>query len=97
MGIGENVGAGNDRLRVWKDNVSYYDSGLQNIRLSGSTEVIDNFLVTGSIDPGTPVYYYVDEVYVDTTPIRVEVGNASTYSACTQKAPQPATARYCMV
>jgi hypothetical protein len=39
-------------------------------------------------DEGTPkpqMWWYWDEIYIDSTQARVEVGNASTWSGCTQR------------
>jgi hypothetical protein len=35
---------------------------------------------------------YIDDVYFDSTPMRVEIGNADTWAACTKREVQPATA-----
>jgi hypothetical protein len=35
---------------------------------------------------------WVDEIYLDSTQARVEIGNAATWSGCTKRSPQPATA-----
>jgi hypothetical protein len=35
---------------------------------------------------------WVDELWIDTTQARVEIGNAATWNACTKRSPQPATA-----
>lgn len=36
-------------------------------------------------------YVYLDHLYIDDTPVRVELGDASTYSACTQRVICPAS------
>jgi hypothetical protein len=35
---------------------------------------------------------YLDDIYFDSTPVRVEIGNADTWAACTKREVQPATA-----
>lgn len=46
----------------------------------------------GSANPNraTPYYLYMDDIYWDNTLQRVEVGNASSYAACTLREVQPA-------
>jgi hypothetical protein len=38
------------------------------------------------------IYLWIDELWIDTTQARVEIGNAATWSGCTKRCPQPATA-----
>jgi hypothetical protein len=35
---------------------------------------------------------WIDELWIDSTQARVEIGNAATWNACTKRSPQPATA-----
>ena len=37
-------------------------------------------------------YVYIDHLYIDNTPIRVEIGDNATYAICTQRVVAPATA-----
>ena len=48
----------------------------------------------GNLIPGTTrdMKYYYDDIYIAGTRQRVEIGNASTFSACTHREIQPATA-----
>lgn len=46
----------------------------------------------GSLNPGEYHHMYIDDVYIDNTLSRVEIGNASTWAACTLKVIQIPTA-----
>lgn len=80
-------GVANGLATSWWNYRKEYDLPNQMNRLSGSGgQHIDNFLIPAMNDEqgGNVLFdYYVDDVYVDTTPARVEICNTSTWSART--------------
>lgn len=84
------AGAANGALQTWVNlgqNANYTSVVTRGTDSVSSTRVIDNFLLPFMADRLQNVHLrlYVDDVYVDTTQARVEIGNASTWDACTQR------------
>lgn len=84
------AGAANGALQTWVNlgrNANYTSAVTRGTDSISSTRVIDNFLLPFMADRLHNVHLrlYVDDVYVDTTQARVEIGNASTWEACTQR------------
>lgn len=89
------AGVANGTVLIWINGTEYYgaDGDIATRGTGQGASVIDNFLIPGmDDDTSCDIKWYVDQVYVDTTPKRVEIGNAATYAACTVKTPSPATA-----
>lgn len=84
------AGTANGALQTWVNlgqNANYTDVVTRaNDSVSGA-RVIDNFLLPFMADRLQNVHLrmYVDDVYVDTTQARVEIGNAPTWDTCTQR------------
>lgn len=84
------AGAANGALQTWVNlglNANYTAVVTRaNDSVSG-TRVIDNFLLPFMADRLQNVHLrlYVDDVYVDTTQARVEIGNSPTWDDCTQR------------
>lgn len=84
------AGVANGALQTWVNlgqNANYTAVVTRaNDSVSGP-RVIDNFLLPFMADRLQNVHLrlYVDDVYVDTTQARVEIGNAPTWDACTQR------------
>jgi len=55
-------------------------------------QVMLPFVGMDNIGTNNAYYVYVDNLYIDSTPIRVEVGNAPSYASCTERVVAPATA-----
>ena len=84
------AGAANGALQTWVNlgqNANYTSVVTRGADSVSSTRVIDNFLLPFMADRLQNVHLrlYVDDVYVDTTQARVEIGNASTWEACSQR------------
>ena len=83
-------------MQTWVDFVVNVNS--QNVvsRQVGSTAQI-NWVITpfdgmdhrGFTD--NAYYVYVDHLFIDTTPMRVEIGNSPIYANCTERVISPAT------
>jgi len=72
----------------WRDLSQWWS--LTGFEYDFSTADHDNIYFASyfATDTGTPtpqMWWYYDEIYVDTTQSRVEVGNASTWSGCTHR------------
>lgn len=91
----EPAGAENGALQTWvnlalnedlRDILTRADDGVSN------TKQIDNFLLPFMVDIPVGMRIYVDNVYVDSTRARVEIGNQAQWDQCTQREIQiPAT------
>ncbi|MBK9496777.1 MAG: hypothetical protein IPO08_20190 [Xanthomonadales bacterium] len=90
------VGAADASIKVWYDGTLAYSrqgfisrqcSTSQNPRLYG-LGFYDSWWDSSTDDN----FFYIDDAYYDTSLARVELGNASTYAACTHRELQPATA-----
>jgi hypothetical protein len=77
------VGVANGGYAVWRDNAILQDSGNVIVRNTASCQKPDTFRFTHyfddldtQYDPPTPnINYYHSEIYVDTTPARIEICN----------------------
>jgi len=89
-----NVNTGEKEFFMWEDAVHNNPSKSSNgwtvtyEPLMGSDNSSFNELTFGtyfSRDNGASAITYMDDIYVDTTMARVELGNASTWAACTHR------------
>jgi len=89
MHTGTSNSSDNDGVCLgWRDLNRWWT--LENFEFDFSTQNYDNiyFAAYFARDDGTPrpqMWWYWDEIYIDTTQARVEIGNASTWSACTHR------------
>jgi len=89
MHTGTSNNSDNDGVCLgWRDLNEWWT--LENFEFDFSTQNYDNiyFAAYFARDDGTPtpqMWWYWDEIYIDTTRARVEIGNASTWSACTHR------------
>jgi hypothetical protein len=79
----------------WRDLGQWWT--LRNFEYDFSSQDYDNIYFASyfATDTGSPMpqlWWYWDEIYVDTTQARVEVGNAPTWAACTHREIQIPTA-----
>lgn len=89
------AGSANGELHAWLNGqrfASYTNVVTRSAASSG--RVIDNFLLPFMADRlfNLALNVYVDDVYVDRTQARVEIGNASTWTQCTRREVQIPTA-----
>jgi len=89
MHTGTAGGGDSDGICLGWRNLSPWWS-LTNFEFDFSTQDYDNiyFAAYFARDQGTPtpcMWWYWDEIYIDTTRARVEIGDASTWSACTHR------------
>lgn len=84
-------GMANGALGQWVNLIANLNVVDATTRQTGSTALIDWVMSPFvGIDHGGGTstnghYVYVDNLYIDRTPTRVEVGNASTLAACTER------------
>jgi hypothetical protein len=86
---GTSSGGDNDGVCIgWRDLDEWWT--LQNFEYDFSTQDYDNIYFASYFarDAGSPtpqMWWYYDEIYIDTTQARVEIGNASTWSGCSHR------------
>jgi len=88
VNTGQYGGAADGLCKGWRDLSQWWSFG--NFDFDFSTANFNHIYFAGYFaqDTGSPtpqLWWYWDEIYVDTTQARVEVGNASTWSGCTQR------------
>jgi hypothetical protein len=88
-------GVANGKFHKWSDGLQCSALGDNEMtRQSGTTGqiqyVISCFDGMSSPPATTGIDLFMDNYWIDVTPQRVVVGNASTWAACTRKDPQPA-------
>lgn len=87
------AGSSNGRVFVRNNNVYKWDDSAAMTRDTGQTFQHSSILLglmASNLLSGADYKIYIDDVYVDNTVARVEIGNASTYSSCSILEPQPA-------
>jgi hypothetical protein len=78
-------------MRFWLDGVPYADYDNWIFWGSESAPASWSSIYVGNYGYGKQRWnVYFDDIYIDNTWARVEIGNASTYSACTKREIQPA-------
>jgi hypothetical protein len=80
----------NGALKYWVNGA--LDINHANTITRTTSNTWDLLLLGCFIRQNQPVQIYMDDVYIDITQARVEIGNASTWAACTHKEIQPPTA-----
>lgn len=87
------VGVANAEYRTWCNQVANDVVTNDTFRYAGATEnitwCISDFDGMDSYGTDNAWQVWMDQMYIDTTMIRVELGNASTYAACTKSYIQP--------
>lgn len=94
------VDQNNGTMRLWVDGVLRDSTTTLNTNVGSDGAAVNKRpYVIGWYDSWSPsdsaastMYAYYSDIYVDTTWSRVEIGNASTYNACTRREIQPTTA-----
>ncbi len=71
------------------DPDAYDGADLVTLTDDADAEVLNNVLLPFFTRTGQIVSIWVDEVYVDSTQARVELGDAPVWSDCTSRSPQP--------
>lgn len=89
------AGADNGQLYAWLNGQRFASyTNVVTRSASSSGRVIDNFLLPFMADRlfNLALNVYVDDVYIDRTQARVEIGNAPTWAQCTRREVQIPTA-----
>jgi len=87
--MGTSSSSDNDGIcNGWRDLSSWWV--IEDFEYDFSTQDFDNiyFAAYFATDEGTPtpqMWWYWDEIYIDTTQSRVEMGDASTWNGCTHR------------
>jgi len=94
MRLSDPAGSSNGEARVWINGIPSYNKQGVTRPSSDAGYLLDNFLLPGMIDKGGQVMnYFVDDVYVDRTPQRIELCTSPTWENCkTNKTIQKVTA-----
>ncbi len=74
------------------DPNAYDGAELVTLTTDADDDVLNNVLLPFFTRTGQLISVWVDEVYVDSTQARVELGDAPSWGDCTQRSPQPASA-----
>lgn len=84
---------GNGNYHIWKDFVTW-GTPLSGTAITSDCQFaeawVQHYFSTDTNNPSAN--YYWDELYIDTTRARVEIGNASTWAASTHREIQPVSA-----
>ena len=88
-------GVANGVFQTWVDGVLNANVTNTMSRAAGNTATINNIIspfdgISGQNNANSYTLW-VDNLYIDTTRARVEIGNAATFSKCTMRFIQPAT------
>lgn len=89
------AGTANGELHAWLNGQRFANyTNVVTRSAASSARVIDNFLLPFMADRlfNLALNVYVDDVYVDRTQARVEIGDASTWAQCTRREVQIPTA-----
>jgi len=80
------AGTANGIAKTWMDLHSNTNASNVVTKASGNTNTIYSVLLPGMMSGAAKAYkIYIDDVYIDNTIARVEIGNASTWYACTKR------------
>jgi hypothetical protein len=92
--LNNDTGSSNGELRVWRDHTLMTQHGNLEIRLAGDNNFrsvwLGRYMGNYTGDLRTTLYY--DDVYLDDSWARVEIGDAPTWSACTHRETQASSA-----
>lgn len=87
------AGSSNGEIFMRLNNVTKWEDASAETRATGETFKWSSILLgmmATNIPSSGDYKIYIDDVYVDNTIARVEIGNASTYASCSILEPQPA-------
>jgi hypothetical protein len=88
--LNNDIGSANGEFRVWRNGTLLAEDYNLEIRLTGDNHFKSFWLgrYLGNYEGELSNTLYYDEVYLDDSWARVEIGNASTWSGCTHRETQ---------